>query len=110
MADETLAQRSYETENFSGSYSAGYRAQGFRDWGIGKMVRSPVGDGTDTARIKINCTTCMPPEVECIAKGKAHKKCEFGCKVIVAIISKDNFMVGAQALHGNPYDGYTLNE
>ena len=49
-------------------------------------------------------------EVEGIAKGKAHKKCEFGCKVIVAIISKDNFMVGAQALHGKPYDGHTLNE
>ena len=31
-------------------------------------------------------------EVECIAKGKAHKKCEFGCKLIVAIISKDNFL------------------
>ena len=45
-----------------------------------------------------------------IAKGKAHKKCEFGCKVIVAIISKDNFMVGAQVLHGTSYDGHTLNE
>ena len=27
--------------------------------------------------------------VECIAKGKAHKKCEFGYKVSVAIMSKD---------------------
>jgi IS5 family transposase len=48
--------------------------------------------------------------VECIAKGKAHKKCEFGYKVSVAIMSKDNFTVGAQALHGNPCDGHTLNE
>lgn len=48
------------------------------------------------------------PEVECIAKGKAHKKYEFGCKVSIATTSKDNFVVGAQALHGNPYDGHTL--
>ncbi len=49
------------------------------------------------------------PEVECIAKGKAHKKYEFGCKVSVTTTSKDNFVVGSQALHGNPYDGHTLN-
>ena len=50
------------------------------------------------------------PEVECIAKGKAHKKYEFGCKVSVATTSKDNFIVGVQAFHGNPYDGHTLKE
>jgi len=50
------------------------------------------------------------PEVECISKGKAHKKYEFGCKVGVATTSKDNFIVGVQAFHGNPYDGHTLNE
>ena len=50
------------------------------------------------------------PEVECISKGKAHKKYEFGCKVGVAATSKDNFVVGVQAFHGNPYDGHTLNE
>ena len=47
--------------------------------------------------------------MECIAKGKAHKKDEFGCKVSVATTSEDNFVVGLQALHGNPYDGHTLN-
>ena len=50
------------------------------------------------------------PEVECIAKGKAHKRYEFGCKVGVATTSKDNFVVGIQAFHGNPYDGHTLQE
>ena len=48
------------------------------------------------------------PEVECIAKGKAHRKYEFGCKVSVVTTSKDNWVVGVQALHGNPYDGHTL--
>ena len=30
------------------------------------------------------------PEVECIAKGKAHKKYEFDCKVSVVTTSRDN--------------------
>lgn len=48
------------------------------------------------------------PEVECIAKGKAHKKYEFGCKASLASTSKNNFIVGAMAHHGRPYDGHTL--
>jgi IS5 family transposase len=49
------------------------------------------------------------PEVECIAKGKAHKRYEFGCKSSIATTSKSNWIVGAHALHGNPYDGHTLD-
>ena len=48
------------------------------------------------------------PEVECISKGKAHKRYEFGCKVSVAATSKGGWFVGAKAVHGNPYDGHTL--
>jgi IS5 family transposase len=48
------------------------------------------------------------PEVECIAKGKAHKKYEFGCKVSVVTTSRDNWVVGIEALHANPFDGHTL--
>lgn len=48
------------------------------------------------------------PEVECISKGKAHKRYEFGCKVSVAATSKGGWVVGAQACPGNPYDGHTL--
>ncbi len=50
------------------------------------------------------------PEVECVSKGKAHKKYEFGCKVGVVTTSKDNFVIGSMAFHGNPYDGHTLKE
>jgi len=52
--------------------------------------------------------SCHAPEVECIAKGKAHKRYEFGCKVSVATTSRDNWIVSIQAHHGNPYDGHTL--
>lgn len=50
------------------------------------------------------------PEVECIAKGKVHKRYEFGCKVSVASTSRDNWIVGIKAFHQNPYDGHTLKE
>jgi IS5 family transposase len=48
------------------------------------------------------------PETECISKGKAHKRYEFGCKVSLATSSRDNWILGIQAHHGNPYDGHTL--
>lgn len=50
------------------------------------------------------------PEVECISKGKAHKRYEFGCKVSVAATSKGGWFIGAMAVHGNPYDGHTLSD
>ena len=50
------------------------------------------------------------PEVECISKGKAHKRYEFGNKVGMATTSKGNWIVAIQAFHGNPYDGHTLKE
>ncbi len=48
------------------------------------------------------------PEVECIGKGKAHKKYEFGCKVSVCVTHNSNWILGCEALHNNPYDGHTL--
>ena len=52
------------------------------------------------------------PEVECIGKGKARAPYEFGCKVSVATpVTKPKggqFVLHTKALHGNPYDGHTL--
>lgn len=48
------------------------------------------------------------PEVECIAKGKVHKRYEFGCKVSVSATSQGGWLVAANAKPGNPYDGHTL--
>ena len=48
------------------------------------------------------------PEVECIAKGKAHKPYEFGVKVSLAVTHKEGFVVGIMAFPDNPYDGHTL--
>lgn len=55
------------------------------------------------------------PEVECISKGKARKPYEFGCKVSLATQLRTSkggkhFILGAQALHGRPYDGHTLKK
>jgi IS5 family transposase len=50
------------------------------------------------------------PEVECISKGKAHQRYEFGNKVSVVSTSRKNWVVGVKAFHNNPYDGHTLGE
>ena len=48
------------------------------------------------------------PHVDCIAKGKARVRYEFGCKVSIATTLNGGFVVGMRALPGNPYDGHTL--
>ena len=48
------------------------------------------------------------PEVECISKGKAHKRYDFGVKASIAVTNSSSLVVGGQALPSNPYDGHTL--
>jgi transposase, IS5 family len=50
------------------------------------------------------------PEVQCISKGKAHKRYEFGQKVAVATTNRSNWIVASALMEGNPYDGHTLTE
>jgi len=50
------------------------------------------------------------PAVDCISKGKAHKRYEFGTKVSIATTNRGGFVIGMRALPGNPYDGHTLGE
>ena len=50
------------------------------------------------------------PEVDCISKGKARVRYEFGTKVSVVATIGEGFIVGMRALPGNPYDGHTLAE
>ena len=49
------------------------------------------------------------PEVECISKGKVHKRYEFGVKVGITVTNQSNFVLGARSFPGNPYDGHTLD-
>ncbi len=52
------------------------------------------------------------PEVECIGKGKARTRYEFGVKATIATTNErakgGQLVLGARALPGNPYDGHTL--
>jgi IS5 family transposase len=52
------------------------------------------------------------PEVECIGKGKARTRYEFGVKASFATTNErckgGQFVLGARALPGSPYDGHTL--
>lgn len=48
------------------------------------------------------------PEVYCVAKGKANKKYEFGCKVALAVTHKQGLVLSSKALEGPIFDGHTL--
>src|SRR3954451_11723621 len=52
------------------------------------------------------------PEVECIGKGKANARYEFGVKASIVTTNArapgGQFVLHAKALPGNPYDGHTL--
>lgn len=49
-------------------------------------------------------------EVACLAKGKDHKKYEFGSKVAFAVGQKSNVIKAAVSFRGNPNDNQTLEK
>ena len=49
------------------------------------------------------------PEVECISKGKAQQRYEFGVKTSIVCTHRQGLVVGARTFAGNPYDGHVLN-
>jgi len=50
------------------------------------------------------------PETYCIAKGKAHKAYEFGCKVSLVLTHKQGLALSSMALPENEFDGHTLSK
>lgn len=48
------------------------------------------------------------PTVSCIAKGKEHKKYEFGCKVSILTTKTEGIIIGVKNFQGNPHDTKTL--
>ena len=50
------------------------------------------------------------PEVECIGKGKARQRYEFGVKTSLAVTHRSGLIVGARTFPGNPYDGHVLSQ
>ena len=63
-----------------------------------------------TRKSKNKIYSLHAPEVNCICKGKSHRKYEFGCKVGFVTTASNPFIVGAIGFEGNPYDGHTLRE
>jgi transposase, IS5 family len=63
---------------------------------------------TQTRHSKHKLYALHAPEVECISKGKARNRYEFGVKVSLAITHQQGLMVGAKRFAGNPFDGHTL--
>ncbi len=71
---------------------------------LGLVARLLAQQRTD----KMKLYSLHAPEVVCIAKGKAHKPYEFGCKVGIAATNREGLFLAAEAFEGNPYDGHTL--
>ncbi|MDQ3683598.1 MAG: IS5 family transposase [Bacteroidota bacterium] len=49
------------------------------------------------------------PHVQCISKGKEHKKYEFGSKVSITTTKKTGVIIGALNIEKNDYDAHTLD-
>ena len=76
--------------------------------GLAKLLATAEKIYTQKRSDKNKTYSVHAPEVECISKGKVHRKYEFGCKASIVSTTKGNWVVGIDALHGNPYDGHTL--
>ena len=63
-----------------------------------------------TTKSKNKIYSLHEPEVYCIAKGKTHKKYEYGCKASVVLTQKIGIIVGATTFKTNVYDGHTLED
>ena len=65
-------------------------------------------------RASVKLYSWHAPETECIGKGKAHRPYEFGCKATFTTTNRRTkagmFVLHADALHGNPFDGHTLGK
>jgi Transposase DDE domain./Transposase domain (DUF772). len=91
----------------------------------GRLVRElgrklPSGEHTNTLTLfnkvlsqkredKNKVYSLHEPHVQCISKGKAHKKYEFGSKVSITTTAKSGVIIGALNLPKNDYDGHTLD-
>ena len=74
---------------------------------IARLLAQKIGD-------KNKIYALHAPEAECIAKGKARTRYEFGVKASFAVVNArapgGQFVVGAKACPGLPYDGHTLQD
>jgi IS5 family transposase len=72
--------------------------------GIAKKIHSQIHG----KKVKGKIYSVHAPEVRCIAKGKAHKKYEFGSKVSVSTTQRGSWVVGIHSFPDNPFDGHTV--
>jgi IS5 family transposase len=50
------------------------------------------------------------PHIYCLAKGKEHKKYEFGCKASIALTRQSGIVVAATTFETSMHDAYTLEQ
>ncbi len=70
---------------------------------MARRVRAPEPKGRNPRSRR------QAPDVECIRKGKAHRRYEFGVQGSMATPHRSHFLLGGMARAGNPDDGHTLS-
>lgn len=70
------------------------------------LIFKSVLSQTKTSKNKVY--SLHEPETYCIAKGKAHKKYEYGSKASIVLTQNTGIIVGAMTFKENVYDGKTL--
>ena len=97
LGDETVVQRWLENPYWS-------RVLGTAKIIFNTLYRVLTQERSDKNKVY----SIHEPLVECIAKGKEHKKYEFGNKSSFAYTRRNGIIVGAIAFENNPFDGHTL--
>ena len=69
-------------------------------WLVGRLLEQ-------TPKSKNKIDSLHEPDVDCISKGKARIRYEFGTKVSLATTFDGGFAVSARSFPGNPCDGHT---
>lgn len=82
--------------------------QGYAKWSAEleiykKILNQKRGDHNKTYSIH-------EPHVQCLSKGKEHKKYEFGNKVSILVTQKTGVIVGAVSIDHNKHDSKTIDE
>lgn len=78
--------------------------------GLHDLLQRAERIGSQRARDKAKLYALHAPETECIAKGKARKRYDFGVKDSFAVTQKTGLIVRAQSFPGNLYEGDVLAE
>jgi len=86
------------------------KSRGIQEEGMRKLLELGERVFEQSRGSKEKVYSIHEPQVECLTKGKVHKRYEFGNKVSFSVTGRGSWLIGAKSFFGNPFDGKTLRE